>query len=374
VSRKIGLQELVALAERRFTPTAYGEWPRPIKDLASTHERSTISRGIKQVFLKGYVKVVAVKGTIQPERDHELEKEIINKFGLSGAVVVRPSSDGVDVSNADEWNDAIHSQLGHAMASFILESSILRDGDRIACASGRSPYHTVNWLAQGPKSTLKEIELISMSGATRPTHYSVMQNLVLDADFITQNLACWFEKPVLARYVGRHCVPHSKTKRAIKELRNINDALSEQTWARPVDIAIFGVGIMGKGHKLFTVAEQGIRDFQPILASLKALRKYALKYGTKHYCPVADISSRLIFVRPDGYRAIPSDVQAHIQHYIDEVNARTLTLSDRQLHNIRRGILVAGTIQKFAVVRQLIGEPFVRYVSVDDEIARKLVS
>jgi DNA-binding transcriptional regulator LsrR (DeoR family) len=374
---KITLDEVIELTEHRFTPTDDGKWPRPFSDLKSPYHRSAISRAIKQAFVDRRVRVVRTGLGVQPDRIRDLEEKLVQRFGLSAAIVIHPVPVHTHPCDEDEQNDNTHRQLGHAAASFILENGILRGGDRIAISSGRSTYHTVHHLAESLPSRLRDIELISMAGNLRPKHHKVLQNLILDADFNTHELARWFATKVNAKYVGRHAVPRSNFVE-IELLRNTTEALSHRTWERPVDVAIFGVGILRPGHRLYTIADEEIKndnsEYGPLRGPLLKLKRYADHY--KDPCPVADIANHLFFIRPlkaSGRGSIPTGVQQRIRQQIEEFNSRILTVTDKELSQIRLGILIGGTKQKTVAVLRLLREPYVRYLCTDDEVAESLL-
>ena len=137
--------EIIRLAQERYLPLNDGTWPRPFKDLVATGvERSAISRAIKKAFVQRLVKVVPTNVGPEPERLRDLEMELVQRLGLNAVVVIRPMMEGVDESKPDEVNDAVHRQIGVATGAMIAQGGIFRNGDRIACASGRSCYHTVH--------------------------------------------------------------------------------------------------------------------------------------------------------------------------------------------------------------------------------------
>jgi len=364
--------EMIRLAQERHLPLEDGTWPRPYKDLKELKEgrldRSTISRAIKKAFVQRLVKIVPTNIGPEPERVRDLELELVSELGLNTVLVIRPVMEGVDVSSPDEVNDAVHRQIGIATGAMIAQGGIFRNGDRIACASGRSCYHTVHYLTEGMTSSLRNVELISMAGNLQPRHHRILPNLRLDADLNTQELARSFANEAIAKYVGRHAVPRSH----VETLRKQNDALSDATWKRPVDVAIFGVGLFRTGHRLFTIANMPHPDFAPIQASLRELAEIAKRYTTEDYCPVADVANHLLFVRPLD-QAIPSSVKQRIRKLITSVNSHTLTVSDEQLHSIQNGILIAGTVYKTAAVLQLLRDLNVRYLCTDVDLATHLL-
>jgi len=362
--------EMIELAQERFSPDKDGTWPRPFKDLRpGGADRSAISRAIKKAFVQRLVKVVPTNLGPEPERLRDLERELVTRLGLNAVIVIRPMMDGIDEAKPDEVNDAVHRQIGIAAGALITQGGVFRNGDRIACSSGRSCYHTVHYLAEGITSSLVNIELISMAGNLHPRHYAVLPNLRLDADFNTQELARSFGNELVAKYVGRHAVPRSQA--AI--LRRQNDALSDETWKQPVNVAIFGVGIFRQGHKMFTVAHTPHPDFAPIQPFLRELADIAAKYTTDDYCPVADIANHLLFIRPLNKAAVPARVQSRIEALMKVVNARTLTVSEVQLGRIQNGILIAGTVHKTVPVLQLLRQFSVRYLCTDVQLATRLL-
>jgi DNA-binding transcriptional regulator LsrR (DeoR family) len=370
MARKLTLEEGITYAIERFTPDDDDEWPRPFDRLRGGQEtgrsRFVITRAIKQAFVKQHVKVVPTRVGPGPERVPDLEQRLRDRFKLRAAVVIRPSVEAAAARTPDEENDMVHRQIGLAAASFISQGAIFREGDRIAVSSGRPCYYTAHFLADGPRSKLRSIELISMSGNLKPRLLAAQPSLYMNADYNTQELARWFDNECSARYVKRHAVPHGN----VRALRQTNEALSGAAWEQGVDIAIFGVGILRRGHYYHSVAQsKKDPDIEPIQKQLTMLRLLCDRFSRKDYCPVADVAHHLIFIKPSDPKWVPQEKQEQIQRLIKSVNDKTLTIGAKHLSKIRGGILLAGTVRKAAAVRHFLQAPYVRYLCTDVQLA-----
>ena len=233
-------------------------------------------------------------------RNPRLEDEMRYRFGLRQAVVVdicgleRPPS--LPRQQPDLWaryDDEIHERLGAWGGRLI--TSCIRSGDTIATGGGRGPHFAV---AQSHFSTVQRYsgDILPLTGqiTARAWNHTPSGNhaqMHLDADHVASQL---YSKLGTRGCLGLlHC--------PITELRH-----TPRT--EHVNVAIFGIGALGGGHRLKHCEKlEDVRSVQRLLHEINELaegiERKTLRQGVPFYHPVGDVCNYYFLVEgEDGQR------------------------------------------------------------------------
>lgn len=118
-------------------------------------------------------------------------------------------------------------------------------------------------------------------------------------------------------------------------------------------------GTVAAGHRFYD--EIITRQPEPVLApareellELIELCREASGNAEPSYCPVADISNNLFYVRPPTGLKVAPAVEERIRELISGINPRLLNIPETTLKGTGTVLLVAGTRQKALAIRELL--------------------
>ena len=256
--------------------------------------------------------------------------------------------------NQDDSSDAVHQGLGLAMANFIVQGSVLRDGDVIGLGDGRAVYHTVTTLP-GP-GCLKQLNasVVSLSGFTPSGGAFRTKNTAMDADINVALLGPAFANPVRLELMTHPLVyPDSEVSMRVRNNTWLWDA--SRPGLHPT-VALVGIGTFGKGHRLYEFARHAAASLSmvPAGSALEELADLCEPFQASPYSPVADIANCLFFVKPPKSIVVPAVRVERIRHLIDQVNDTLHTISWSAIKKIPLVLLIAGTLKKAYAIRAIL--------------------
>ena len=286
-------------------------------------------------------------------RNPQLEDDLRRRFALRQAVVVDTSSLGTASAalsqRPDQWardDDEIHERLG-TWAGRLL-SSCLRSGDTIATGGGRGPYFAVlktNVCAAHRYSG----DIVPLTGQISARAWNRGESKgetppYLDADNVASQL-------------------HGKlgTSGRLRSLNCPIIALPNPPETEDIDVAVFGIGALGAGHRL--------RDYEPlddiksvhtllrdINTLAAAMERKAAHQGVPYYHPVGDVCNYYFLVE-DGRFHPPAKEWLKLEGKIKELNAAFKSATPESLGRItKEGMVmaVAGGPHKAFTIRHVL--------------------
>ena len=286
-------------------------------------------------------------------RNPRLEDELRYKFDLRQAVVMDISSLGLPKSppheHLDHWaryDDEIHDRLG-AWGGRLLTSCI-RSGDTIATGGGRGPHFTVakSNISTGQRYSGNILPLTGQITARAWNHSTAGSHsqMHLDADHVASQL---YSKLGTR---GRLGLLH----RPITELRHA--PRTEQ-----VDVAIFGIGALGGGHRFKHFQNlEDVRSVHGLLQDINTLaegiERKAVRQGVPFYHPVGDVCNYYFLVEGEDGERLGKDWQA-LEGKIRQLNKAFKSATPESLGRIAREgmvLAVAGGPHKAFTIRHVL--------------------
>ena len=336
---------------------------------------AVISRGIRQAFSRGLVKVIVEKSFAEiPQRNNRLEELLLEMYpGLKTAIVIDVDAPPSSSENLSDYDDNVHKKLGTALAAVITTSLIDLDGKAVALSSGRGVHYVVQGLKKH-KLRANNVSLLSLTGDVFfPT--SLTPFAPMDANRNVQDMyECLPNDTFINTIKAPLAPPRKDLYRYLK-----NTWLGRWKENRP-DYAIIGVGVLYKGHRFWDYAltpPQELKSFlNPIAETLKLLVASCNEIIKKnqHYYPVADIANHFFFVEPPNGAIITSSQKSTIQKLIKKINEQLINVRADQLKEIPHLILVAGSSKKtFAIRKMLERNNNLTCLTVDSEVATKIM-
>jgi DNA-binding transcriptional regulator LsrR (DeoR family) len=369
-------EDRIKIALARFSGNPF----KHISVLAQEFDRdpAVISNAITQAFQKKLVTVtIQEKQDEQLRRAENLEREIVERFDPVDACIVIEDDNS---ATSKEFGDELHAKLGRAMAVFISNGYLFREGDVIGLGSGRGVYHTVQSLAKLPKlRSPKKITIESLTGALYVRDHKENINLYMDADNHVNLLGVTFSHHVNLHSLVRPLVSPNKP-RLSETLKRIY--LGDSKWKeKPATHALVGVGVLSEGHRFYKEVKRPPAErepsLEPIIKFLEPLVNLSEEIEHKYqnmYCPVGDICNRLFYVSPPKRVKIPDQDEIKIKELIGKINEVLLTISEDQLHQIGTIMLVAGGIIKAPAIRQLLDSQYkIRILCTDKRTAEEII-
>ena len=137
---------------------------------------------------------------------------------------------------------------------------------------------------------------------------------------------------------------------------------------------------MSAGHRFYDEITAG--QPEPILVPLHAQFSELIDCCRKanpgrnpSYCPVADLSNNLFYVRPPGGMTVPAGVEDRIHELISDINPRLLNVPESTLKETGTLLLVAGTRQKALAIRELLTSDSyrIRFLCTDRSAAETIL-
>jgi DNA-binding transcriptional regulator LsrR (DeoR family) len=246
-----------------------------------------LSRMVRDVEERGLIhhEVLREKTEFLP-RNPRLEDELRRQFGLRQAIVVDTCSLGLpkdhDAKRQDLWarhDDEIHMRLG-AWGGRLL-ASCLRAGDTIATGGGRGPYFAVlkTNACTANRYSGRILPLTGQISARAWNHDGLRLDAppYLDADNVASQL-------------------HSKlgTRGQLLSLNCPITELPNPPKTDKIDVAVFGIGALGGGHRLKQFQHlDDVKSVQRLLHDINTLAE-AIERKTSHqgppfFHPVGDV-------------------------------------------------------------------------------------
>jgi DNA-binding transcriptional regulator LsrR (DeoR family) len=377
--RSLTDEERIKITLDRFSPLQGGKPATGMKELQDIYGRdpAVISKAIVEAFRRGLVEIKRADRPSLPERMESLEQKLLSRFNLRNAIVIRREKGSSE--DDPQSGDALHAQLGQALASFIASGGAFRDGDTIGLGSGRGVFYTVDALDNLPPLRLTGIKLVSLTGALFPQDHAKKLNLRLDADIHVNLFGRHFAQPVEVHQLQAPLVPSDKNELSAVKRRTWLGGDRSYGFSIPSH-SLIGVGVLSRGHKMFdaVTSTESASDqmLTPINQWLKPLVNIAKELSTSHYCPVADISNNLFYVEPPrGLRVSPGK-EEQIKDLIQNVNANLLNIDDKQLRQVQTIVIVAAGLQKARAIRQLLDDEsyHIRFLCTDETTVLEILS
>lgn len=349
----------------------------PEADLDKENQRAATRawRALRQAFAHN---LVAVIPTPRPRLDEKVGLRMREAFpNLLGVQVV--ILEDLSIKDERRLDDKIHEELGYAAAKWIAQGMLFQDHQVIGTGSGRAVYHAVRFLQEFPALTARDVTVMSLTGWVGAKNHAGNGGRDLEADTHAAMMVGCFSHPTIAHMVN-HPIAHENL--ALREEIHSRSHLCESQWKEVHPrYALFGVGVLGPGHRLYETAKATKHEptLEPLLEHLQELVAIGESVHARSKCPsyypVADIANHLFCVRGRNWQAIDTETQAAIEVLVGQINAKLLTVNPAQLQSIENVILVAGTAQKTVAIRHLLGaKPSnVRFLCIDRETALKVL-
>ncbi|MEQ9498777.1 MAG: hypothetical protein RIT81_18005 [Deltaproteobacteria bacterium] len=362
-------EELLAnVAEARFTLRDGESFPVPLETLRIEFKLANttlVSRAVRLAFERGLVRVARTANAKKRavDRDADLEQRLLDRFDkLEDAIVVR--CDDLESARAGEEsaariNDEIHRRLGLAMAQYMRNGRFFRNGERIGVGSGRAVFYAIDFFSKLHKVGARNVEIMSLTGATYPTDHERKTNVLMDADLNVARLGVCFSRPVKLQQVTyplineRHMVEETIGFTPLAAERWNQDSKSN----RIPTVAIVGMGVLREGHQLFADLEASGRA-KDTRSKLRTLTELCARIGGE---PVGDICNRLLVV-PDPAR--DKRTQRSLETLVDTINGGLFNVSHEQLALIPNLALVAGDVSKVRPIQALLEDRFAHRYNV----------
>jgi DNA-binding transcriptional regulator LsrR (DeoR family) len=279
--------------------------------------RSTVSRLLQEAHDRGIVKISI---EYPWDRDEELEKKLMDAFGLRAARVLV-------AYNQDQ--EEIRRGMGKLAADYF--DQVARDNMVVALSNGRSVASTIEQIKPTRRVNLTVVQMIGALGSGSP---------FTDGPYVVRNLA--------EAYGGQYRYMH--TPLLVEDLRTREYLMQESmvqetlTLARQADIALLGIGALGKdaAGTIF----MGFLDSQEI-AWLKA------HGATGHMCAQHyDVNGEILDV---------------------EINRRVIGMGIDALRDIDSVIAIAGGEDKAHAILGAIRGGYLNILVTDDQAAQKVL-
>ncbi len=259
--------------------------------------------------------IVHIDITLPDSIDAQLSNELKRTFGLKRAIAVRtPSQDPAAVQDA----------LGRIAAQLLPE--VVKDGDLIGIASGRTLFAATKYLTPLPHA-----DLVSLCGISNPNAEYSSQVILKIAD--ATGGKAW---PIFAPFI----LPDPRTAHALRDEPRIKAAFDL------FDRVTLGLVVIGS----WDPPDSQFRD----LAASFGLADDLLARGA-----VGEVCSTVF------------DRDGTVIHGIED---HTLSIPDEQLQQIPEVIAVAGGWRKTDAVLGTLRAGFVTSLVTDSELARRIIA
>lgn len=364
--RRVTPDLAIEVALARYAPLSKGEREISIEGLAERFglSKNTVVSALGKAFQQGWVEVRRGEGQRHLDRPQntQLEDRLKERFPMLRERDTRV----VVVDTLGENSDATHAELGFALARYI--GLLIRDGSRVGLGSGRGPYYTAKGLGMLHKVHRRDVQLYSLTGVLHPRIEKQDVNALVDADNNANELGKAFKEPV--SYPGM--VPYPIAYRSPAEAAAARELtwLGSQFQEEKPNLAIVGVGVLGKGHRFYEAVIEHrqrkkpankkhiarISGLEPILGELDALVAATEKVNqnSPHLHLVADVCNRLFYLPPPREDMLTATVRREVEKRIDEVNGKLLNITDDQLAAIEDLVLIAGSLDKAPALKHML--------------------
>jgi DNA-binding transcriptional regulator LsrR (DeoR family) len=349
-------------------------------DESDKENRRNATRGWRALRQAVGHKLVAVVPTPRPWLDDELALRLRESFpDLLGVQVV--NLDHIAIKNRLSLDDKVHEELGHATAKWIAQGMLFQDNSVIGVGSGRAVFQTVRFLQEFPASGARGVRVMSLTGWVHAKNYAGTGGSDLEADKHAAMMVQCFGHPTIANMVNH---PITYENDGFRHKIHERTHLAEMQW-REVHprYALFGVGVLGPGHRLFEEANATRHEpgLKPIVELLQELVAISGAINLKNvecplYYPVADIANHLFCVKGRNWERIEHAERIRIEELVTQINAMLLTITPAQLQQIENVILVAGTERKAVAIRHLLNaeQCNIRFLCTDRKTALKVLA
>jgi DNA-binding transcriptional regulator LsrR (DeoR family) len=293
------------------------------------------------------VSINVVPRASSPELDRELGERLARKLGIRQVIAVETnlasdqaleSEDVAERQRSLRESNELHSLLGAAAADHLWGN--LRTRDRIAVGGGRGPAHTVAALGRVvPEDYGEAHKVLSLSGTRlSPKRASGVPVPGAEADHSALNLA---DVIVESKRIGNNVklmrlpgfIGDSSRDDLIKRFGPHLQSFSD----KPIEaeIAIFGAGVIDRGHELLLAEDPQNNE---IKGELKQLRQL-IDSGCG--APLVDVCD-IFYAGP----SIPKKFKQRVERIVRSLNAKVVTVNAEKLDLIEEKLVVAGGHQK----------------------------
>lgn len=325
---------------------------------------------------------------LEPTRNIELEKKLIEVFGLRRAIVV--DLDFIDndnkIKSSLKDDDILHETLGKVLAQVLERDFEIGIPRSIGVGGGRGPYYFAKafyertndsrkYKEQSSRTTIKSLTGTVMAGVWDQD--GANRHLLLDAQHVTNFLGKSLGiKDSNLFYLNFPLVyKDSSDREIILKLESAN-YLTEDIWKkeRP-ELSVVGIGILHpeSGHRFvkpFVFFPHSIKeDLKKLRENVeKAIREYG-------YCPVGDICNYLFFIDPPQKKHENSKLLNNIKNLVNKFNKQLLTIDLDQLSTIPNVIGIAGGVdyKTDAIFHVLEKKKILHILCTDSLMANKLI-
>ena len=346
--------------------------------------RFTIKNAIQRACQKNLIEVRKTDKTlVPPATDTRLRDDLLSKYGLQEAVVIR-TPQSVD-------DDAVHRSLGVAMAEFISTKAIFQTDNVVGVGSGRGVQMTIRALmrpGRHDRMRAQNVKLMSLTGCVYSSPKPMTKSMWFDSDAHARQLADAFDARDTAKEATPYLISHPLAYWNEKDLQNARKRvwLGGDKSVSKLTHMLVGVGTF-TNHPMHRFYAEAIatsetdreRFLEPIHDELVKLKKQCDKAKARlkaypDYSPVAEMSNVFFFVPPPRGVTIPN--QTVILQHVETINSRLLTVKAPQIRATQL-IVVAGPKRKAHALRALLDAPAeypVKYLCTTADTAREILS
>lgn len=368
-------------------------------------DASTVSRLYRFALDTGIVRVhIDENAPFKPHRVEGIEQELAAAYGLQSAIVadMPGPEEALESSLAD---DRLHQALGQLCADYL--GTIVRQNEIVALSSGRAVFYACESLFEKhiyDRRNVRGVKVVSLNGNIAAEVWSMQSpdaRRAMDADIsgawlvrafpdarlIRLSLPVGVKSPEmvsnwLAEGPGRWISPQVWEEKARQG--NQPSGQPEEEAVFVPTLALVGIGgVQAKsGHRFITgLHEPMLANLQPELGKLIDLVEQISQSGDQRVsCAVGDLCNRL-FITQAARRNLPPARLAELEGYVQNVNARLLSITFEQLYLVPKVVVVAGGASKVDAIQSVLEwqamgwrQPIVHDLCTDRETAMRLLA
>lgn len=314
-----------------------------------------VHRAIDEVKRKGWVRITVESLLELPsEPDAHFATRLAGLPGVSSLFVLKAPQRPKDRAEQPRWSDDVHCMLGRYLGKHHIRHAIV-DGERLGVSSGRSVYHAIRSLLDGPSLLgVERVHLSSLSGSFGMRDQSGHDPTLMDADKNLGLLAQAFSRVVNLQTCGRGIALQGGQRPACLE--------------EPLTRGLVGIGVLEHSNRLFS--DSGA--LRPLRGQLDELQKLVAEATIEPYVPCADMANSLFWVPPPKGRVISQELR--LRKLIDAINEHLCVVPFGNLKKAEHGLWVAaGTPRKAHAVLACLQQGFrMNALCIDSTLAQVL--